>query len=72
MENLLALLRPILRKRIEEAMNDTTLCTTTERFPWLGDNCYLIMADAVICVLRAMQDSQDYMRREEKNESKNN
>lgn len=57
-------LRPILRKKIREAVNETNdhlVIGEDELFPWVGDDCYDIMADAAICVLRGMADSEKYM-----------
>ena len=66
-ENLIIKLKPKLVKKIEDAINETDdeLQSENTKFPWLGENCYHILADAVINVIRGMQDSQDYMEREE-------
>jgi len=65
-EDLIIKLKPNLVEKIEEAFNktDKELQITNITFPWLGDNCYHILADAVICVLRGMYDSQSYMKKE--------
>lgn len=31
-------------------------------FPWIGRNCYGIMAKAALAVLHGMEDSQEYLR----------
>lgn len=55
-------LKPILTKKIEEAMNADELGDVL--FPWLGNDCYRIMADAAIAILRGMEDAQTYLQEE--------
>lgn len=55
-------LEPILRKKIEEAINEAdSNLGQNDSFPWIGDFCYQIMADAAISVLRGMQDAENFM-----------
>ena len=66
-EDLIIKLKPNLIEKIEEAFNktdDEIAVDSHIRFPWLGDDCYHILADAVICVLRGIYDSQNYMEKE--------
>ena len=61
-------LKPILIEKIKEAINEANDKLEINKkygtFPWIGDNCYQIMADAAICVLRGMQDHQDFVENE--------
>jgi len=59
-------LKPILVEKIEEAIGEILDRQeigggSMESFPWFGDDFSEIMADAAICVLRGMSDSQIYM-----------
>ena len=66
MDKLISILKPILEKKIDEAISEADTQAHFESFmptfPWLGDNCNEIFADAVITVLRGMQDSQNFMK----------
>jgi len=61
-------LKPILMKKIEEAVEqtDNEMGNGSEGYllPWLGKDYQSIMADAAIAVLRGMQDAQDYLAEE--------
>lgn len=56
-------LKPILVRKIGEAMIAEELEDVL--FPWIGDNCFRIMADAAIAVLRGMKDAQNYLREQD-------
>lgn len=58
------ILQPILVNKIAEAVDLANDEMGTDVFPWIGGNCYEIMTDAAICVLRGMQDAEDYMENE--------
>lgn len=58
-------LKPILVQKIEEAMNETDSKLDPGKdkpFPWLGTNCYEILADAAINVLVGMEDMEEYLK----------
>jgi hypothetical protein len=59
-------LKPILVQKIEEAINKTDdilgKADSKKLFPWLGDNCYEILADAAINVLVGMEDMEKYLK----------
>jgi len=69
METLIAVLKPILIEKIEEAINEiddklNLLKDNNVHLPWLGENSCCIMADAIINILRGLNDSQEYMIKE--------
>ena len=69
METLIAILKPILIEKIEEAINETDdklnlLEDNNIHFPWLGEDIYCIMADAIINILRGLDGSQEFMIKE--------
>lgn len=60
-------LRPILIEYIEKAMSETIINAADSVsiiYPWVGDKCHEIMADAAICVLRGMEDMEEFLRKD--------
>lgn len=55
------ILKPILRDKINEAVDEAIENFGKERLPWVGDECFGIMAEAALCVLRGMADAEKYM-----------
>ena len=61
-QNWEANLRPLLKKAIGRAIDDAQVIDYQNIiFPWIGDNCVSIMTDAAICVLRGMEDMENYV-----------
>ena len=61
-ENWQDYLKPILVEKIDEAMNSKEMEDIL--LPWIGNDCYRIMADAAITVLRGMEDMETYLKEE--------
>jgi hypothetical protein len=57
-----------LRVRLTEGIEEAVERLQAERLefpmPWIGPNCYAIMADAALAVLRGMTDAEMYMSKE--------
>ena len=58
------ILRKILVSKISDAVNEASESLDGEEeyyFPWIGDNCYNIMADAAINILLTAQDTEAFL-----------
>ena len=69
-EKTIATLKPLLSDSIDDALSNLHehVDIDTLEMPWFGEQCFDIMSEAVINVIRGMMDTQVYL--EESNNGK--